>query len=502
MRRVIFLILIIGIAISGNAGAQNDLSWPVWPDSTRHILSALYGVWVINPGYPPFMHSGLDIDAAAETPVYAIESGWVKTITTRGGSYSSWRVVIGDSPGTDTCDAWMYAHVHEMSIPWNVMVGDYVEAGTYIGDVVDWPGMPTVIEHLHFSKIRYAGTAQQWEDGQDDWIFIANPLDYVTIDEDGDIPVLENAREGHLLAFCQNQSDIYFDPGAPVSGDVDIICRAYDYHNFYGWKQVPYIVEYKIEGASSVPWTVAACFTGVTGTYDQMADYTYIVYQDDETCNTTFNAATEQIYYFNLTNSDGDTLVEPSDKALCWETINFPNGDYWVHIRARDKTGNEVLDSMMVEVANIFQISGTVSLEGDNPYWQWTDVSIPPDFETNTEPGGTYLFDAVPSGTHTIIFSRSIYQTIDTLIDLIQDTVISVTLEIGNHFCGDSNNDGTINVGDAVWTIQYVFGSGPPPDPPRLGDANCDGQTNVGDAVYVIAYVFTSGQPPCEECLQ
>jgi hypothetical protein len=500
MQRLISFLLITTFIIGGAVSAQNDMPWPVWPDSTQHILSAVYGLWVINPGGPPFMHSGLDIDAVSGTPVYAMESGWVKTITTRGG-YSSWRVVIGDSPGTDSCDAWMYAHIHEFSIPYNVMVGDYVEVGTYIGDIVDWPGLPDVVEHLHLSKIRYAGTEQQWEDNQDDWVFIANPLDYLIIDEDEDIPMLENAREDHLLAFCENESDVYFDPGAPISGDVDIVCRVYDYHNWYGWKQVPYSVEYKIEGDSSIPWTMAACFTGITGTYAQMEDYTYIVYQDDAICNTTFDGSGEQVFYFNLTNSDGDTLVESSDKPLCWKTINFPNGEYRVYVRARDKTGNEVIDSMMVEVANLFDISGIVSLAGDNPYLQWTDVSIPPDYETGTDTEGAYQFSAIPGGTHTISFSRSIYETLDTVVVLTQDTTISVTLQIGDHFCGDANGDGMVNVGDAVWIINYVFKGGAPPDPPLLGDANCDGQTNIGDAVYLIANIFSGGPPPCPDCL-
>jgi hypothetical protein len=67
-------------------------------------------------------------------------------------------------------------------------------------------------------------------------------------------------------------------------------------------------------------------------------------------------------------------------------------------------------------------------------------------------------------------------------------------------FPGDANNDGTINVGDAVYIINYVFKGGSPPAPYPLcsGDANCDCQLNVGDAVYLISYVFKGGPPPCD----
>jgi hypothetical protein len=64
---------------------------------------------------------------------------------------------------------------------------------------------------------------------------------------------------------------------------------------------------------------------------------------------------------------------------------------------------------------------------------------------------------------------------------------------------GDANGDGTVNIGDAVYMISYVFRGGPPPTPYPLcsGDANCDCQLNIGDAVYIISYVFKGGPPPC-----
>lgn len=70
---------------------------------------------------------------------------------------------------------------------------------------------------------------------------------------------------------------------------------------------------------------------------------------------------------------------------------------------------------------------------------------------------------------------------------------------------GDANGDGEVNVGDAVYIINYVFKGGPPPTPYTTcsGDANGDCETNVGDAVYIINYVFKGGASPvtCEQWL-
>ncbi len=61
---------------------------------------------------------------------------------------------------------------------------------------------------------------------------------------------------------------------------------------------------------------------------------------------------------------------------------------------------------------------------------------------------------------------------------------------------GDANNDGTVNVGDAVYIIGYIFRGGPVPPCTEEGDANGDGKINIGDAVYIVSYVFRGGLPP------
>jgi len=65
---------------------------------------------------------------------------------------------------------------------------------------------------------------------------------------------------------------------------------------------------------------------------------------------------------------------------------------------------------------------------------------------------------------------------------------------------GDANDDDMVNVGDAVYVINYVFKNGPPPGPYETcsGDANGDCQCNVGDAVYIINYVFKNGPDPAD----
>jgi hypothetical protein len=73
---------------------------------------------------------------------------------------------------------------------------------------------------------------------------------------------------------------------------------------------------------------------------------------------------------------------------------------------------------------------------------------------------------------------------------------LPVMLTVSSYMCGDANGDETVDVADAVYLINYVFKSGPAPDPEASGDSNADGAVDVADAVYTINYVFKSGPPP------
>jgi predicted outer membrane repeat protein len=68
----------------------------------------------------------------------------------------------------------------------------------------------------------------------------------------------------------------------------------------------------------------------------------------------------------------------------------------------------------------------------------------------------------------------------------------------GIHYSGDFNGDGSTDVGDVVFAINYLYKSGSAPDPLDLGDTNCDGVVNAADVVYLINYLFIGGPPPCE----
>ncbi len=68
---------------------------------------------------------------------------------------------------------------------------------------------------------------------------------------------------------------------------------------------------------------------------------------------------------------------------------------------------------------------------------------------------------------------------------------------------GDSNADDDINIADAVFTLSYIFVSGPSPACLDTADANDDGAVDLADGVYILQNIFANGPAiplPHPEC--
>jgi hypothetical protein len=61
---------------------------------------------------------------------------------------------------------------------------------------------------------------------------------------------------------------------------------------------------------------------------------------------------------------------------------------------------------------------------------------------------------------------------------------------------GDINADGKKNAADIILLVNYVFKSGPPPNPVLQGDTECKGGTTSADIIYLVNFVFKSSTPP------
>ena len=466
-----------------NSAAFAKIPWPFVPFDSAQPLGNSYGEYQ-DYGGGPYMHPGIDILHPAGSHVYAVKSGWVKAILTTSAEYH-WRVAIGDSAGPDSCDGWLYAHLDQFSI--TVSVGEHVDSGQFLGDIVQWP--VANFSHCHFVKIRNAGTT--WNS---DWLFVGNPLDELVNIDDFDAPYFLDINVGAPFRFCIDNTDTYFNVGAPLNEDVDIIAHAHDRIGHPTWVLAPYAMGYEIysDSVHLGPYTSFA-FNGRL--FWDTAEHT--IYKNSGPCNSAADYNQRQFYEI-LTNHNSDSTVEVGDESGKWATGQIPNDNYKIKAWARDRYGNIAWDSMTVATANFYTITGTVTTDDGNPFLKDVLVSVPFSASTDsTDVSGAFGLASQPAGRYPVVVTRAGYQTYTVTPDVFGNLNLPIVLTSAPFVNGDVNHDGLVNVSDAVYLVTYIFSGGACPIPWGAGKyINSDPNINISDVVYLIAYIFGGGPPP------
>ncbi len=343
-----------------------DYGWPIAPQNQVHPLGNNWGNFQ-NYGSGSYFHNGIDVITPNQQgqPVYAVAKGWVKAWLTIQAEYH-WRLAICDSNlnYTGRAPGWLYAHIDPNR--YHKQEGDSVLPGELIGYLVPWP--VSGFDHIHFARISDTGRLWRRTSSQPQnptWWFIQNPLTLIQPNTDTVKPTFQDAQAGQRFAFCRNNSSTYLEP-QNLSGDVDIIARIYDKT---GWttgnatwdKLAPYKIEYSISGPRSVPQTLSLIFK-----YDLFSSTDTItvktVYKRDATCRSLGDYNNRE-YFFIITNTDGDSLIERTDTTGKWRTSDFPDGNYWVKVIAYDVAGNWTAESMQVRLNNGVGISEGKKIE-------------------------------------------------------------------------------------------------------------------------------------------
>ncbi len=78
--------------------------------------------------------------------------------------------------------------------------------------------------------------------------------------------------------------------------------------------------------------------------------------------------------------------------------------------------------------------------------------------------------------------------------------ILNEYLRVGFVACGDADGSRQVDITDAVFLINYIFGGGAPPPKPVSADVTCNGRIDITDAVYLINYFFANGAVPCAAC--
>jgi hypothetical protein len=216
--------------------------------------------------------------------------------------------------------------------------------------------------------------------------------------------------------------------------------------------------------------------------------------------------------YFDLVAGDlaegsySDTIViyDPLDDTLSWNDVLVP-----VSITV----GEQPQDNVVLATPNYFNYvvgSGQTVVDSLRVYevhgravsfWHYnsepwltvnifelppltTPLSMPIFIHTDSLPVGSYL-DSI--WIEPLFDSTSFPRFAVPVFLVVSDSVPGDSV-----YCGDVDQNGFVNISDAVGIVNYIFNGGQAVGEICTYDCNGDGVVNISDAVYLIAYVFGS----------
>lgn len=361
------------LALAGLMSAPpraSALDWPIDLGDQFHPIYSTYGQFYEFAG-GLHLHEGLDILAAPGTQVVARQQGKVLALLNSG---SSGDFLIIATPASGPA-GWNLVHLH----PTGWHVGDTIQIGDILGAVADQAGLP---DHLHVdfgsgADTAYFGAATVIRKP------VGDPLDSFSPNfaANNPAPVVSDFFNYRIAAHDRNGTltrpagsvgpseaplydNLYFQseitPGlrwlgnraptenvdafihGPGSASIDVIAMAYDQATVNGTRNAPKQMQLRIAGHHFGADTGTNTIFNFTGSYldnqgyapmrDTNAAYIRTIYENDQMSDSVdvsdFDVANRGAYWFIMTNTDGDQIVQTSDRARSWHT-NAVAGSLW-----------------------------------------------------------------------------------------------------------------------------------------------------------------------------
>jgi hypothetical protein len=296
-----------------------------------------------------YIHCGLDFIHEAGTPVLAVDSGYVATIST---NYPDWIThhffIVTPKEGGN--EGWCYTHLDPRTFTF--VEGDYVRQGQRLGSLVDFSvGNQPGVAHLHLHYVRFTRGAS----GRVQVHSLLDPL-YFFDWKDTEAPVFQP------LWFISEDTGQRFQPDAAgvvkVSGKVGILAAVTDgaYPGHMGNLGLP-VVTLSISNGTQTMQKVVVDHRGDVGEETRVRPL-YLSYQERKAFLSP--DAFPRYQLMRVTRTDGDGRITTRDATECWDTTArdskgrraWPSGEYSVNVYAWDIAGNRAVVGAVVRVRN------------------------------------------------------------------------------------------------------------------------------------------------------
>ncbi len=317
-----------GYAWGDPDGQHAVYAWPFTVVQMGHAIQSYQSY-----GGSPYFHHGIDMIAPDGTEVYTRSGGQVINVENyQPGWDLYWEVAILDAEGY----VWQYHHIDQPTIPqaiidayqaWLVdpIGGGYIQANTYIGDIIFWPveSFGYRFNHIHLNILA---------DGD---VYL-NPLEFHTLLNDTQVPEIQEI--GLLNGDTIVNGDI-------ATGNYGLYVRTRDLFLSDVYYLPPYKVEFSIDGEK---WVTVWEFHNLPG---GASDTNFVL--DYYVPNYTCGDYDCRDFYIDLGFTQFGQRVFPSEL-----------GEHTIQARIADYNGNTVTGSYSWLVAENLPDNGCSSGNG------------------------------------------------------------------------------------------------------------------------------------------
>ena len=315
----------------------------------------------------------------------------------------------------------------------------------------------------------------------EDRTFISDPE--ITVDTDYEARLVDSYES---ILICVHSNSVmhgfynnYYNAGVTTNSEIKSIDPVAIFYNLYACSASRYVDDDYIGGWYIFAQTYGLVAIGSTKT-GSMLDFSRF-YGPFGNCATIGEAF---LYWFTIIAINGFTLNE-----LCWHYGMTLLGDPTLRAYALQplEFNTTALPPAYLEIP----YSAEVMVSGGKP---------PYDFQITAGrlPSGLTLepTTGVLSGTPTEFGDFSFTVEVS---DGCSYTAFSNDQEYSLEIppaCGDLESEGSINIRDIIYLIDYIYNFGPEPSPMNNADVNGDYEVNILDIVYLINFIYKYGPEP------
>jgi hypothetical protein len=294
-----------------------------------------------------------------------------------------------------------------------------------------------------------------WYYSDDEWGINFSPILALQPYPDVIPPLIEQVFPWSKFAFAKNESAIYLQPDSLI-GEIDIIVKVVDYVGASLWQQPAYTTWYTIKKISNgqiiKPRTLGHILNHKYPFYDSgwYMEYAGVIYQRDDILLPSGWMDMNRNFYHNLTNSNGDSLVELSEKALAFDTDNYEDGDYRIIVEVYDEVGNSDIDSMDVKFKNGNPVE--VEDEDSNVYSFNLEQNYPNPFNPSTK-----IKFTIPAVTLSEVEGSPVTLKVYDVLGNQIATLVNEELSAGEYEVEFSAKGGSASGGDAYGLPSGIY---------------------------------------------